>query len=231
MVLREQVKDALFWDGDTLVATHAVRELEQRTPEVALAAGRTPADTTRLPEYVGNVCTLERWRLAHGETSTARRSLSWLRAFILRRPRPDPMAQVAEQCVITVDAQLAVAEKASDAPARVARLDSLLLTGPGGAVQDVGNLVVARLKEAQGDVQGALEAVRRREYIYTRAPYLTTYLREEGRLAERTGDREGAIAAYRQFLALRGEPDPELQDETEDVRERLERLVQEGPER
>ena len=65
-----------------------------------------------------------------------------------------------------------------------------------------------------------------------RSPFfLSTYLREEGRLAELTGDVEGAIAAYRQFLALRAEPEAELREEVEDVRERLERLVQEGGEK
>ena len=230
-VLREQVKDALFWDGDTLAGAQAVRELEQRTPESALAAGTLTAgaDSARMPEYVSNVCVLERWRLAHGQTSTVRRSLSWLRAFVTRRP--GPMAQIATQCAITMDAQLAVAEQAPDAPSRVKRLDSLLLSGPGGSVQDVGNLVVARLMEQSGNVKDALEAVRRREYVFTRGAYLSTYLREEGRLAELAGDVEGAIAAYRQFLALREDAEPELRDEVEDVRERLARLIREGSEK
>jgi hypothetical protein len=122
-----------------------------------------------------------------------------------------------------MDAQLAVIEQSPDAPARVARLDSLLLTGPAGSMGDVGNLVVARLKEQLGHVQEALDAVRRREYVFTRSAYVSTYLREEGRLAELSGDREGAIAAYRQYLTLRAEPEPELVEDVEAVRDRLER--------
>src|SRR5687768_5814817 len=104
--------------------------------------------------YLANVCALERWRLAHGATHTARRSLAALRAWNARRGA-SPLSTLWTHCIITVDAQLAVAEKAPDAPQRVARLDSVLLTGPAGAMQDVGNLVVARLKEAQGDTVGA----------------------------------------------------------------------------
>jgi tetratricopeptide (TPR) repeat protein len=229
-VLREQVKDALYWDGDTLAAAAAAKELERTTPETAIASG-SAIDTSKLPLHLSNVCVLERWRLAHGSTATARRSIAALRAFVGRRERSDPLATLFTQCMITVDAQLAVLEKSPDAPARVARLDSVLLTGPAGSMQDVGNLVVAQLKEQTDDVEGALAAVRRREYVFTRGAYVSTYLREEGRLAELAGDVEGAIAAYRQYLALRSEPEPELAVDVEAIRERLERLIRRGSER
>jgi hypothetical protein len=89
-------------------------------------------------------------------------------------------------------------------------------------------LQVAHLREAQGDLEGALAAVRRRPYAYTYVFILSTMLREEGRLAALVGDREGAIRAYRHYLALRSDPEPALRPEVERVRGELARLVGEG---
>ena len=49
--------------------------------------------------------------------------------------------------------------------------------------------------------------------------------------AVESGSREGAIAVYRQYLTQRAEPEPELVEDVEAVRERLERLVGQGTER
>ena len=89
------------------------------------------------------------------------------------------------------------------------------------------NLVVARLKEAQGDRQGALAATRRRLYFWAEPFFLSTYLREEGRLAALTGDRQGAIRAYRHYLALRADPEPTLRSQVEQVRAELAQLLKE----
>jgi hypothetical protein len=51
-----------------------------------------------------------------------------------------------------------------------------------------------------------------------------TQLREEGRLAALAGDREGAIRAYRHYLALRSEPEPAVRDQVAAVRGELRRL-------
>ncbi len=40
-----------------------------------------------------------------------------------------------------------------------------------------------------------------------------------------TGDREGAIRAYRHYLELRSDPEQALQPEVERVREQLAKLV------
>ena len=47
---------------------------------------------------------------------------------------------------------------------------------------------------------------------------LSTPLREEGRLAALVGDTAGAIRAYRQYLALRSDPEPALHADVERVR-------------
>ena len=79
------------------------------------------------------------------------------------------------------------------------------------------NLEVARLRDRQGDHRAALMAVRRRTYSYHLTDYLAEHLREEGRLAALTGDRQGAVRAYRHYLVLRSDPEPALRPAVEAV--------------
>jgi len=55
--------------------------------------------------------------------------------------------------------------------------------------------------------------------------YLSSLLKDEGRLAALTGDREGAIRAYEHYLALRSDPEPSLKPEVDRVRAELAKLV------
>ena len=92
-----------------------------------------------------------------------------------------------------------------------------------------GDLVLSRLHEARGDLVAALAAVRRRQYPpYWGLDYLSTFLRDEARLAALTGDREGAINAYQHYLALRSDPEPLLQADANAARAELARLLKEG---
>ena len=103
----------------------------------------------------------------------------------------------------------AVAAGEPTALGQVQQLDSLMLTGP--AVSDAGTyapLVVARLYERLGEPQRALDALRRRGYLSGWPRYLATARREEGRLALAVGDSAGAVAVYRQYLALRADAEP-----------------------
>ncbi len=109
-----------------------------------------------------------------------------------------------------------------------------MLTGPFAPASfwGAGNLVLARLWETLGEDERALAALRRREYHWGfGVAYLSSYLREEGRLAARIGDREGAISAYRHYLTLRSDPEPAATAEVDRVREELARLLAEegGP--
>ncbi len=119
-----------------------------------------------------------------------------------------------------------------DGPARLDELDSLLQTGPKSwdnmfVPAAFANLVVARMREAQGDVDGALAAIRRRAnfpdpgFLWT----LASFLREEGRLATMAGDKMGAIRAYEHYLTLRTNPDPPLQPQRDSVVAELAELV------
>ena len=124
---------------------------------------------------------------------------------------------------LILPALLASVEGRSDAVAATRSLDSLLVAGSSQLPE--GNLIVARLLERHGDRGAALAALRRGNG--NSGSYVSTYLHEEGRLAALTGDREGAIKAYRHYLALRADPEPELRPEVERIRQALARL--QGP--
>lgn len=99
--------------------------------------------------------------------------------------------------------------------------------GPiGDHVRLAGNLVASRLWERAGNVQRAYEAAQRWATgsgsevgsVYA------TYLREQGRLGAAAGNREAAIAAYRQYLRLRARHEPVLDRDVATVRAELEKL-------
>ena len=81
------------------------------------------------------------------------------------------------------------------------------------------------MRESLGDLRGALAEIRRQPYVVGRALFLSSFLREEGRLAALTGDRAEAIQAYRHYLALRTDPEPAVKPESERVRAELANLV------
>jgi hypothetical protein len=221
--VREQVRDALFWDGDQRAGANAARELQRLTA--------APPPTAQEPRqaYFANLCTVEIWRLAHGDTVSTHRSMTLLRDEA-RASAGTGMGPFNAGCAMIADAMHASVVHRADASASIDRLDSLMRTGPDGTVREMGNLIVARLKETHGDVAGALAAVRRRDYFLARPAYLSTSLREEARLAALTGDREGAIRAYRHYLALRSAPDSALERDARNASAALERLMrQEGP--
>jgi len=215
--LRERVRDALYWDGDSSAAAAAVRELER----TAFApAPDKPAD--RYSQVV-DLCNVELWRAGHNYVHTLSNSVTRLRR-VTGGPNEAMVVAFAQSCATLLDAVAATSNGRSDAPLALARLDSMLQTGPGGFVQDAGNLILARLKEQRGDVRGALAAVRRRETFLTRPLYLSTFLREEGRLAALAGENDAAIEAYRHYLTLRAAPEPPLRSEVDYVRDELGRL-------
>lgn len=214
-----RVLDALYWDGDTVAASAAMRDLEffvQRASRKDLKP-RQQVD-----------CVKEQWHLAHGRSSSVRASIAELRNVARADAR---WRMTSLGCAILLDAMLAAFEKRPEAEAALGRLDSLMQSGPPYRLYDQAwNLVVARLKEQRGDVSGALAATRRRLYLFAEPMYLSTYLREEGRLATLTGDRSGAIRAYRHYLTLRATPEPRLRPTVEQVRADLAQLESErGP--
>ena len=216
------VLDAIYWDGDSAAAARAVLELAE------FADAPLAPDTLERQLQYAVICAVEQWRLWHGEVSTAERAISRLRNATGGGESDTSVAPTA-LCTTILEALLAGIEERPDAPDALDRLNSLMRIGPPASqLTDGGDLVAARLHEEQRDLAAALEAVRRRSYNWAwGATYLSTHLREEGRLAALTGDREGAIRAYRHYLALRPDPDPALQSQVDWVRAALQSLLEE----
>jgi eukaryotic-like serine/threonine-protein kinase len=218
---------ALYWDGDTAAAAATVREL---TPSADGPPARAARE--RSLQY-GNICWVEQWRLAHGVTRTARRALERLESAAAPYDSAPTIAS-GKVCAVILEAWLASEERSPKADSRMAHADSLMRTGPVGRAGypflPFENLVVARLLASRGHTARALAAVRRREYFAETdlGTFLTTYLREEGRLAALTGDREGAARALRRYLAIRTNPEPGLVSEVDRVKAELAALVGEA---
>ncbi|HEX9582679.1 MAG TPA: BTAD domain-containing putative transcriptional regulator [Gemmatimonadales bacterium] len=197
---------ALWWDGDSLAGTSAARAFESSLSPSA--RGSPQARDLGLLAY--RSFSLALWRLWHGDTTGAAEAVE-----LHRRGGRVPQA-------VLLEALLAGTLKRPEAVATLARLDSTALLGCCTLPQFI-NLVSARLHERAGDLPGALAAVRRGRGLFP-PQYLSTYLREEGRLAALTADTVGAIAAYRHYLTLRSNPEPSLQPAVDSVRTELARL-------
>jgi hypothetical protein len=220
--MRRRLKEAVFWGGDSAAASEAAHRLSQvaDAPPLAGAGAR--------PQYQ-DICALGLWRIAHGDTAAARTAAYRLRAT--RIPGLTGLDSVSfvqyrDFCPALLDASAAVALGATDARTRVGVADSMARTlifevCCGEAVIDA-NLILARLWEEQGDRANALRAVRRRGGGFLLEPlFLSSFLREEGRLAALTGDTTAAIRAYRHYLALRPNPEPAAQEEVRLVTQEL----------
>jgi serine/threonine-protein kinase len=214
VLLRASVLDGLYWEGDSAAAERAARELE-RTADTPPA--RDAGD--RLVQFRDR-CVLEQWRVW-------RRQAMALDAGIDRLGTADPAVDVrwvplyVGTCVALLRAARAVLERRPDAALLVGRFDSL---SQQDVVLEEASLVAARLWQALGNPERALAAARRRMRYWT-PTFLSSYLREEGRLAALTGDRAGAIRAYRHYLALRYNPEPALRPQVDAVRAELARLL------
>jgi serine/threonine-protein kinase len=211
----ERLRDALFWDGDTTRAEASAQALRRK----AALGGPIPGTFKRGkdPVYYGDLCLPEIWFLSRGDTSGARGIAGIMRANLDQR---DSLSSPSFRtgCALLLDAQLAVTQRRRDAHAFVDSLDAFLRTAPEGPMLDIGNLATARMYERIGDSRAALFAIRRHEFFYGRASFLTTFLRDEARLAEKTGDLSGAAAAMRRYIAIRGEPEPSLARDLADAR-------------
>jgi hypothetical protein len=206
------IEEAIFADGDTVAAAASARELE--TSSDALPARGVPESW----EQAVDICVVNLWRMTRDERRGVSRGIA-----ALRSSASDSLAPVAAArailCAGVLDAMLASAENRSDADLALNRVDSMELAVPNltGGDYVARNLLLARLHEVRGDWAGALSVVRRRGYSWLMTPYVSTFFREEGRLAALTGDRAGAIRAYQRYLVLRSDPEPELRGQVEEV--------------
>jgi eukaryotic-like serine/threonine-protein kinase len=216
------IREALYWGGDTNAAVEAARRL------VPLAKGDIAPGEASM-DQLQSLCALATWSQARGEYRYADTAVRRLRtAAVAGLPADDSIAvtQYTTLCAALLDAVSATELQSIEAPAKLERADSAarsFIVGQSLAA----NLVIARVAEAQGDLHLALRAVRRRAGRYNMLPtwYLSSFLREEGRLAGLTGDTAGAIRAYQHFLMLRSDPEPEMREGTERVRAELAKLM------
>jgi hypothetical protein len=199
------VRYALWWDGDSRAGASAARAFQMSlTPPAMDSAGATDLGAPAFRSL-----SLALWRLWDDDTTGAAQAT-----------RLSRLAGSTAQAVI-LEALLAGIVKRPDAASMLARLDSTALLGCCGP--NFINLVSARLHERAGDAPGALAAVRRGRWMFP-PQYLSSFLREEGRLAALTGDTAGAVAAYRHYLTLRSNPEPSLIPAADSVRAELARF-------
>jgi tetratricopeptide (TPR) repeat protein len=192
-----------YGDADTTAGVEALAHLGP------YADGPVARDSAARKQQYEAICPVEWWRLAHGNTRTARSAIARL------------AGGHAWGCGLLLEALLAAVQHRPDAGAAFGRLDSLLRAGggvPGWAME------VARWREGQGDLQGALRATRLVPRYFP-ILNLSYALREQGRLAALVGDRAGAIKAYSHYLALRYNPEPAVKPEVDRVRAELAQLV------
>ena len=208
--------DAIYDDGDIVVA-----QANYRTA-LPIAQGSILSDpSARLGQYVV-MCAAAAWMLTRGDTN----GLGSLIARLERPLVPAGMEEAAEgvqDCALGLKASLAVLRGRPEAAGYIARLDSMVRRSAEGDPMVL--LHVSRLQEQMGDTVGALRTIRHRSYHWNLTWMLAAMVREEGRLAARNGDREGAIRAYQHYLRLRAGAEPAVQSRVAEVREELARLV------
>jgi DNA-binding SARP family transcriptional activator len=215
-----RIRTALFWGGDTTGIGEAMTVMEEayrRSP----APGGLPFARVVVAE---SACFAGMGRVMSGDAAAARVAVTRLHE-LLKSGQELPNRASHTACAATLDALVAVAEARPDARALAERADSILRHDPPiRIVASRTHLLLARAFDALDDPETGLRVIRRRE-LENPAFYLATILAEEGRLAVRAGDREGAIRAYRHYLALRTDPDPELVPEVERIRNELSALL------
>lgn len=224
---RWAVRAALHWGGDAAAAGAAVRELARRAGPLVRADGA--ADGAAFLDQAE----LELWRLHQRDTTTLRK---WREEVALLEPLkaewPPLIGLIFDVTTALVEAVAEPLEGASagDHP-RLDALNAVLheipppLRGFDVSLATRGALVSAALHDGYGEHAEALAAVRRQVVFAGSPAYHSTLLREEGRLAALVGDREGAIRAYRRFLALRQHAEGKAAADNEEVRRALAALV------
>jgi len=210
---------ALYWNADTTTVPEALARLDE------IAAEATGDDYRSRADRLLAICSAAQWNTGRGSPEVAREALRELRLEAEDDANP-PLEEAARFCVAAVEALLPDPAGLPDAEA-VDRFEALLRTGPDtwDQLSRPGALILAHLRERQGDMEGAAAAIRARPFqVGASASYMSTLLREEGRLFELAGDVDGAIRAYRSYLSLRDDPEPAVWAEVERIRREIQRL-------
>jgi hypothetical protein len=222
-VHRARIRQALSWDGDTVLALESARLLGRSIA--------TPASGEGARQRLFDICTVGEWQAARGDYAGAAQAISRLRQARIDSTVPEPAKTVryVSFCATLIDAMRASGLRLPDAREKLEAADSVarefvFVICCGERIPDA-NIQIARLWEREGDTRAALRAIERRSDPFRWAPvYMTTFLREEGRLAALSGDTARAVDAYRRYLAFRNNPQPSLKPGVDSVRSSLARM-------
>jgi tetratricopeptide (TPR) repeat protein len=218
---------ALYYGADTAGIAAAVGEYEAvyRDPPPP-----TDPDNADWRGFVANIaCDAARARSAIGQPALARPAVARLHELLAGdSDLPLFMRRALTACAATAEAMIAQLEDRPEALALAERADSLLRADPPPRwSRNENQLMLARVFDALGEPATALRVLRRRD-LNNPAFFLATILAEEGELAARVGDREGAVRAYTHYLTLQTDPDPELEPRVQRARSELAALLGEG---
>jgi serine/threonine-protein kinase len=211
----ERILDAVFHEGDSTVAAEAM---------VRARRAMTSPPARERAQWINMVFAAGLHDGARRNAAGTAAAASALRAL----PVPAESAWVrdnARRYAMVLDAQHAVVTNAPDARRVVAAADSMLREGPPGVqLRAAGNLAMAHLWERIGDAASAYAASKRVYIEPSFTPFWSTYKRERARLAALNGNVEDAIKHYREYLAMRYEPEPSLRAHIASVQGELARL-------
>jgi len=210
-----RVAAALYWDVDSAEGARAAASL------VPFVDAELPSNLELRARGHQVACYLAQWRSVHGDFAGSARAAERMRH--IRRDDIEWLQRFGPVCPAIVDAMNATFAHRPEARSLAERADSLMRLAPNVPLFQFENIALARVFAALGDPRRALAVIRRR----TASPGwgLSTFLREEARLAQQVGDRAGAIRAYQEYLALRYRPDSVIQVEVDQMRAELARLV------
>ena len=210
----ELLAKMIYSDADTTGASDMVSAV-QRTLQMP------PEDPEKEIEQHVAACVLGVRSARRGDLVSTREMVPVLRRTMANGQKIGAIRRES-LCLAFIEGVLQMSTNPSSATAVLARLETLSLDGPGDFFWAPFQLELARLQEQRGDRAKALEIIRRRPYFTAEArSFLTTFLREEGRLAAAVGDREGAAKALRHYLVLRQGADERLRPQIDSVRELL----------
>ncbi len=219
-----RVMTTAYFDADSATGASAAALLAD------LTAGALPDNAAARDMALQAICALEQWRLARGDGAGVARAAARLRQAA--EPRDGArLVRNAHLCAMLLEAGAATLAGQPDARRLVERVDSAMRRGPRNIgetwLSPTENLLIGRMFAALGDPARGLAAVRRGGH-FDNDQLVSTYRREEGRLAALAGDREGAIRAYNRYLELMADPEPAVQPVVDEVKQELARLVGEG---
>ena len=184
--------------------------------------GKTAADLTR--DEVRSLVRLSLWRLSRGDAGHSAETVEVLRVAAAGASRVDSMA--FEVAALFLEADLAEREGDPEAGAILERMREGYDQGlTWGREADAGlHFAMAELYERLGDPAAAFASLEL-EFVSLNDPNPAEYMRERGRLAALLGDTARAIREYRQYLILRHDPEPQVEQEVEEVRRALAELT------